>query len=311
MRPLEHYLEKAHTVTIKVLGRDVELITQEEMRDFIQRVYGREFVNRSQAMKLTKLTYLMGIDTSAKIKKGKKLEYATGILYLQPYKTAFGNSCAKGDPCFSSCLMTAGRVKMDIHEFKILRARYFKTILFYVNRDYFNGWLHAEIAAAVNKHKDRLMIRLNGTSDLHPNLFGNPMEAFPDTIFYDYTKVYNRIDVAEKYANYHITYSYSGYNYDECKSAQERGIHVAFVVDGEMPDYFDGVKVFSMDETDLRPLDPLETPYGNYGYLKLKETMNKDYDYNFVVSGDDDRLIYVTDIKEEVFLKKTADSEVA
>lgn len=41
-----------------------------------------------------------------------------------------------------------------------------------------------------------------------------------------------------------------------------------------------GVEVFSMDDTDLRPLDEQK---GKFGYLKLKETLNKVYDTKFII----------------------------
>jgi hypothetical protein len=80
--------------------------------------------------------------------------------------------------------------------------------------------------------------------------------------------------------NYHITFSYNGYNQKDCDDARAKGINVSIVVDGEQPETWRGVKVFSMDETDLRPFDEQK---GQYGYLKLKETLNKDYDTKFII----------------------------
>lgn len=288
MRSLEHFQNLATDVNILVKNEQVTLLTAEEIKTFIASVYSASFESRSQAKRVTNLSYLLGVNTSAKVKKGKKIEINTAILYLQPYKTAFGNTCAMGKHCFDACLSTAGRVKMDVREFKILRARYLKTILFYVNREFFNDWLAAEISAYAAKYGDSLVVRLNGTSDLSPKLFGM-LERFPNVQFYDYTKILNRSKLAEEYPNYHLTFSYDGYNDKETEEAIDLGLNVAIVVDGDQPTHFNGVKVFSMDTTDVRHLDEQK---GQFGYLKLKQTLNKAYDSNFVIKANDSRLAY-------------------
>jgi hypothetical protein len=281
MKKLKEYIDKCDNVFISVKGQDKLLIGKNEMVEFVTRVFSASFVNRSQATRLTNISYLGGVDVSAKIKKGQKLNVATYVMYLQSYKSLFGNTCAKGQNCYAPCLMTSGRVKMDIKEFKILRARYFRTILFYVNRDYFNRWLFAEIDAHSKLH-DSFMVRLNATSDLSPLLFKvdsvNVLDAFQDVQFYDYTKISKRAELIRN--NYHLTFSFDGYNMDECLEMMSRGINVAIVVDGSMPEKYMGVEVFSMDETDLRPLDEQK---GKFGYLKLKETLNKMYDTKFIL----------------------------
>ena len=289
MRTLQNFQDLCEDVTISVKGETKTIVSKEDLQAFIAKVYGADYVNRSQAKKLTKLTYLMGINTSAKVVKGQKKDYQTAILYLKPYKTAFGNSCPMGAPCADDCLDESGRVKLDIKEFKILRARYLKTVLFYVNRQYFNAWLRDEITAYSAKHGDMLMVRLNGTSDINPKLFGNPMEAFPSVSFYDYTKVLNRTAIADQYENYHLTYSYSGTNDAEADEAMNRGYNVSFVLDGPMPLRFNKRKVFTMDDTDLRPLDEER---GAFGYLKLKGTLNGIKNREFVISDNDNRLTY-------------------
>jgi len=289
MRTLQNFQDLCEDVTISVKGETKTIVSKEDLQAFIAKVYGADYVNRSQAKKLTKLTYLMGINTSAKVVKGQKKDYQTAILYLKPYKTAFGNSCPMGAPCADDCLDESGRVKLDIKEFKILRARYLKTVLFYVNRQYFNAWLRDEITAYSAKHGDMLMVRLNGTSDINPKLFGNPMEAFPSVSFYDYTKVLNRTAIADQYENYHLTYSYSGTNDAEADEAMNRGYNVSFVLDGPMPLRFNKRKVFTMDDTDLRPLDEER---GAFGYLKLKGTINGIKNREFVISDNDNRLTY-------------------
>ena len=66
----------------------------------------------------------------------------------------------------------------------------------------------------------------------------------------------------------------------ESLSAIDKGINVSIVVDGEMPKTYKGIDVFDMDSTDLRPLDKAK---GSFGYLKLKQTLNKNYDSKFII----------------------------
>jgi hypothetical protein len=284
MKTIESFISKANDINITVKGEQVTIISKQEVIDFILDVHGKQYVNRSQAKKLTKLSYLGGVNVSSKIEKGSLLEYSTYVMYLAPYKGLFGNVCAQGEHCYKPCLNTSGRVKMDVNEYKILRARHFRTMLFYVNREYFNRWLFDEIKSAKKNSSSKFMVRLNGTSDLSPSLFVvnslNVLEAFPDVQFYDYTKIFSRIKLMSKYSNYHITFSFNGYNMDECRKAQALGINVSIVIDGPMPAMFMGRRVFSMDTTDLRPLDELR---GAFGYLKLKKTLNAEYDGKFVI----------------------------
>lgn len=287
MRSLEQYIALCDKVTIRVKDEDVVLIEKDEMISFVSEIYGQQFRNRSQATKLTKISYLLGMDTSAKVVKGIKKDMHTAILYLKPYKSLFGNVCANGENCYKPCLDTSGRVTMDLKEFKILRCRYFRTILFYVNRVYFNSWLDAEISAYSRLRGDSLVVRLNGTSDLHPMLFGSPQKAHPNVIFYDYTKLPKRL--SERSDNYHLTFSFNGYNDHDCDQAIAQGVNVAIVVNGKRPKTFKGRDVFDMDIDDLRPFDEAK---GSYGYLKLKETLNKEYDGSFIIDHTDNRLVY-------------------
>jgi hypothetical protein len=248
MKKLKEYIDKCDNVFITVKGENKLLIGKNDMVEFVTKVFGARFVNRSQATRLTNISYLGGVDVSAKIKKGQKLNVATYVMYLQSYKSLFGNTCAKGQNCYAPCLMTSGRVKMDIKEFKILRARYFRTILFYVNREYFNRWLFAEIDAHSKLH-DSFMVRLNGTSDLSPLLFKvdgvNVLDAFQDVQFYDYTKISKRADLIRD--NYHLTFSFDGYNMDECLEMMSKGINVSIVVDGSMPEKYMGIEGVNSD----------------------------------------------------------------
>lgn len=116
-------------------------------------------------------------------------------------------------------------------------------------------------------------IRLNGTSDL---AWADPkfhvedadgkkksvFEIFSDITFYDYTKDPKRMKSfldGELPKNYHLTFSYSGYNWDQCDEFLQRGgnIAMAFRITKNEPKPLsvNGHRVIDGDETDLRGLD--------------------------------------------------------
>jgi hypothetical protein len=229
------------------------------------------FTTKKSARELHNLSYLGGIATSYKIAKSLKYGVATYILYLAPYKsaglTAKGqqiNTCAKATQwCIDGCLNTSGQARMSDH---VSNARINRTQLFYNDRQYFMDWLVAEISTAQKKAEKSgkvFSIRLNGTSDLSPEIFKvagkNLLELFPNVQFYDYTKVANRVDILNKYLNYHLTFSFSGNNWNDCESYLEKGGNVAVVFNvrkgKDLPSTYMGYKVIDADLHDYRPID--------------------------------------------------------
>ena len=102
-------------------------------------------------------------------------------------------------------------------------------------------------------------MRLNGTSDLSWERFRlldgqSLMDAHPDVQFYDYTKVYNRLQ--DEVANYYLLFSYSGNNKAQCLAALKRGYNVAVVFKDQLPARFWHRRVFDGDQHDLRFTDP-------------------------------------------------------
>lgn len=149
---------------------------------------------------------LLAVGADAKTIKGEKKNVMTGILYLTPADGSGVNLCANAAlaGCAIACLFTAGRGAMDC----VAMARLRKTLFFLQYREEFMGMLHKEIAALqrrANKRDMLLRIRLNGTSDIRWELLG-VMQAYPETSFYDYTKLANRVVPS----NYDLTFSYSG-----------------------------------------------------------------------------------------------------
>lgn len=226
-----------------------------------------EFTNQAEAKKFAKVSYLGGINTSAKIEKnGKVSNNYTYILYLLPHKASGYNVCPMATKeCIVGCLNTSGRVIMDIDNANtILTARLRKTKLFFEQRNLFMGWLVSEIEAGqrkADKNGFDFSIRLNGTSDINWNAYkinGKTIfEIFPDVQFYDYTKVPNRFNNMP--LNYHLTLSYTGKNWNDCKTVLNNGNNVAAIFNvhkgQDLPNEYKGYKVIDGDLTDYRPND--------------------------------------------------------
>ena len=224
------------------------------------------FTTISQAKKDTGLSYLGNINSSSKIKKSKKVsEQYTYILYLAPANQSGFNVCRYAtNDCKAGCLNTSGRAAMEIlskNESRIINSRIKKTKLFIEHTEYFMEWLIAEIKQAERKAiKDGygFSVRLNGTSDINwqevyfkgYNIF----EIFPHIQFYDYTKDYTKFFNIPK--NYHLTYSYTGYNIGRSNLLLKKGFNVAMVFNAKtLPTEYNGFKVINGDLTDYRPND--------------------------------------------------------
>lgn len=239
------------------------------------------FKNVSQAKKLTGLSYLGSVNSSSKIAKGLKYNESTYILYLAPAKLSGYEVCPmRTDECTAACLNESGRNKIDIHKNQINKARIKKTKLFFEDREFFMGWLIYEIGkekANAERKGMRFSVRLNGTSDLDPTTFKldnkNILEWFPDVTFYDYTKISKRFRLLEKYPNYDLTYSFSGYNMMDCFTLLKEGKgRVAMVFEGkQLPTKWSGYNVIDGDAYDMRYLDEENVIVG----LKFKKVRNK------------------------------------
>ena len=241
-----------------------------------------EFINRSQAVKKTKLSYLGNINSSAKLVKNQKVsDNYTYILYLAPAETSGYNTCLYSTPEWRlGCLSNSGRVKVEEYAGKsvIKKARVKKTKLFFEQQEFFMNWMIAEMKSYKKKaKKDNYFFsaRLNGTSDIdwtEIRLNGQTIfEIFPDVQFYDYTKnfrMYNK----QLPPNYHLTFSYSGRNEKKSLELLSKGFNVAVVFNSpEFPETWNGYPVVNGDLTDYRPLDGNGVVVG----LKYKELANK------------------------------------
>jgi hypothetical protein len=180
--------------------------------------------------------------------------------------------------------------RIDVRKNTINESRIKKTKLFFEEREFFVNWLIDEISITKKKAENlgyKFSVRLNNTSDISPELFyttidgkkKNLLEIFPDVQFYDYTKVYNRIKLTKKYSNYDLTFSFSGYNFEECIESLNNDVRVA-VVFKKVPEKFWGYDVIDGDKYDMRYKDSTNVIVG----LKFKTVRNKIKEqYKFVV----------------------------
>lgn len=208
---------------------------------------------------------LIGVERDAKTVKGSRKGILTGVLYLAPATVAGREVCPmRTAGCTAACLFTAGRGAMA----NVMAARVAKTRRFFDDREGFMADLVADIRRLVAEARRRGMkpaVRLNGTSDIlwerlpveiDGKRYPNIMSAFPEVVFYDYTKhLLNKR--ANRPANYHLTYSWS-----EHPQAAERaaawlaaGSPVAVVFRNGLPKEFLGRPVVDGDTDDARFLD--------------------------------------------------------
>ena len=243
-----------------------------------------KFTTISQAKKDTKLSYLAKVNVSPKLRKnGEVSKQHTYGLYLAPHKLSGYNVCKQSTAeCRMGCLYASGHTAMEIISGgnRIQNARKIKTQLLFEQKDFFMQWLIAEInAAKINAEKQDFgfSVRLNCTSDVEwekIKLHGlNIFEIFPDVQFYDYTK--NVLKFDNKAKNYHLTYSYTGLNWDKCKTVMNLGFNIAMVFNVKneklIPAMYKGYEVINGDETDYRVNDSKGVIIG----LKWKRIANK------------------------------------
>lgn len=246
-----------------------------------------EFTTIKNAMKQTGLSYLGKINSSAKIIKNKKVSNNyTYILYLAPADLSGYNVCPYSTKeCRLGCLNSSGRAKIEYmtKKTKIIDSRIKKTKLFFEQREFFMRWLIAEIKAGQRKaQRDNyyFSVRLNGTSDInweHHKIDGlNIFEHFPEVQFYDYTKNYRRMFSTSGIKNYHLTYSYNGYNVAECLNVLHNNMNIAVIFNmkkiGDLPTKWNDYEVINGDLTDYR----LNDGHGVVVGLKWKDIGNKE-----------------------------------
>jgi len=103
----------------------------------------------------------------------------------------------------------------------------------------------------------------------------------PDLQFYDYTKIER--PWLRRRANYHITFSYSGENFQDAMDCLKHGVNVSVVFmvkkGSPLPAMWNGYPVIDGDEHDARFLDPVGCVVG----LRAKGPAKKAIASPFVV----------------------------
>ncbi|MFZ9002333.1 MAG: GP88 family protein [Bacteriovoracaceae bacterium] len=194
------------------------------------------------------------ITSNSKTDKSNKFDTSihTGIVQLYPNKKTCPSSTKE---CLKHCLVNSGMGNMP----SVKKARKERTAYFMKRPDDFWEQLDAEITLQKVKLKmqgKKLALRINGFSDIEI-----PTKLFKkhnDVQFYDYTKNYSFLSKSNRWKNYHLTFSYSGNNLEDCKKALKRGFNVALVARDKSSVYklFKNNNIIDGDSHDLRFLDP-------------------------------------------------------
>jgi len=238
--------------------------------------------NLKHAKENTGLSYLGMVNNSTKHEKAYKYNEMVYTVYLAPANLSGYEVCSGRTPeCSELCLNESGRNRINGDTNSINQSRIKKTRLFFENHQFFCNWIVDDIKRAkikAEKQNFRFSVRINNTSDISPETIfirengikKNILQLFPDVQFYDYTKIPSRIQLTKKYPNYDITFSYNGYNMEQCIQMLNNNIRVAMVFN-KVPTEYNGFKVIDGDLYDLRYLDPKNVIVG----LKFKKVRNK------------------------------------
>ena len=195
------------------------------------------------------------LGSSKKVEKGEAKKIITKVMYLFPHDSiSLITLCAgaKGAGCADGCLYQSGQLGMPVGRDAMAK----RTVLYVLFPKLFKKALIAEIRKAHAKHGKALAIRLNGTSDID---WTDVISANPETMHYDYTKLYNRV-LRNKLPNYHLTYSGSAFNARSIKNtakAINAGVNtaIAFNTKNLKGEFKTPSKLDNFDTTDLRFLD--------------------------------------------------------
>jgi hypothetical protein len=243
------------------------------------------FITLAAAILETGYSYLGSVNASAKLKKNGKVDKQhTYGLYLAPHNLSGYNVCPNATKeCMLGCLHTSGRTGIEIHSGgnRIQNARCGKVRLLIEQPEFFMRWLVTEIenkSKLAAKKGFGFSVRLNCTSDVDwakIKLYNkNVFEIFPDIQFYDYTKSVSKFN--NKPDNYHLTFSYTGRNWNACKAVLAQGYNVAMVFnvkkESDIPAMYDNYKVINGDLSDYRVKDGKGIIVG----LKWKRIANRE-----------------------------------
>lgn len=262
----------------------VKDMTKEEYKIFndeMNRLRNIKWEGYGKTLKAVGINYLGSVAHSSKLYHSYIHKVSTYGIYLSSADGSGLNVCPQSSYCKENCLNGSGHRKAELLGGKnqITNARNTKTRLFFANREVFMRLLIHEVLREQRKAEARnhfFSVRLNCTSDINPESFvlngKNVFQLFPEIMFYDYSKVANRIKVARKYENYHLTWSIDGSEKNLAIGLEylKSGGHVAVVYGSEtMPISWYGYETCDGDQTDYRPSDNKPVCM-----LKFKKTAN-------------------------------------
>lgn len=227
------------------------------------------------------------LTTNSKLEKDTAHFLTLGLQLAPAFESGVFNTCSHSTSgCRGACIFTSGRGKQS----NVVKARIARTLLFWHNRAECMAQLHREITNGerlAKRQGKRLAVRLNVFSDLlwELELLGgkNLMEHFPNSQFYDYTKIPDRMTRFLKGGmpdNYHLTFSRAETKQNQkfCESIYGKG-NVAAVFADSLPAEYKGIPVIDGDKSDLRFKDPVGCIVG----LAVKGDGKKD-STGFVIS---------------------------
>ena len=236
------------------------------------------------------------------LEDGRGVE-TTGLALAPAFQYGSINTCPNHASCKAECLgKTSGNYfklggGQDLSEFKGPRLNSLnKTVAFFQDPEAFAVRLHDEIASAqaeAAKNGNKLGVRLNVLSDIHPSVYKSIIDAFPDVDFYDYTK----LNVDPVAPNHHYTYSSTGVSDEDVNNFHQnwklmrnrldngQNVAMAFSHKQHLPESINDeetgktYRVINGDTHDFRPLDKVgEGEEGVIVGLKNKKAKGKQAD---------------------------------
>ena len=223
-----------------------------------------------------------------KLEDGRGIE-AAGLALAPSFQMGKFNTCPNSASCKDECLgKTSGNYfkvggGKDLSAFEGPRLNSLNKTLGMINEpEAFAVRLHDEIAAKRQEAANNgnlLGVRLNTLSDINPRVHQSIIKAFPDVVFYDYTKMAHQ-PVA---SNHHYTYSSTGVTQDDVKNPNTnwprmrrmleggQNVAMAFTDKEHLPETVHDeetgkvYKVVNGDMHDFRPLD--RVPEGEAGVI--------------------------------------------
>jgi hypothetical protein len=211
---------------------------------------------------------LLSVD-SPKAIKSLKFGWLNAIHYMAPADIAgVGNLCPHAsEGCKALCLgYHSGQASMVkdaanvANKNNVRESRDTKTRQFMADRQAYMAAFEKQMLrekANADAAGLKLCVRFDGSTDTGMGL--RLARKYPEIQFTDYTKNKRRaLDNANGLhpANYSVTFSRSEINEADCLEVLSAGGNVAAVFAGTMPDTWQGYRVVSGDEHDLRHLDP-------------------------------------------------------